>query len=96
MRRDEYYAWSPPELLVENLSKSNRKGNLDELLADYESIGVPEVWLLKMEQRALPVWRLDDGKLREVRTVSEGALAPVRLPQVVVQVEEIWRILDES
>src|ERR1035438_3790997 len=40
------YIWTAPELIVECLSPSNRKGSVQELLADYARIAVPEVWLL--------------------------------------------------
>src|ERR1700735_1737964 len=43
------YIWAVPDLLVECLSPSNRKGTMRELLADYERAAVPEVWLLDQQ-----------------------------------------------
>jgi Uma2 family endonuclease len=37
------YIWTAPELIVECLSPSNRRGSIRELLADYARVAVPEV-----------------------------------------------------
>lgn len=51
------YLWEPPQLIVECLSPANRKRPADELLKDYGSIGVPEVWLPKPERSLCEVRR---------------------------------------
>ena len=37
--------------MAECLSPANRRGNVAELIRDYKSIGVPELWLFNPEQR---------------------------------------------
>ena len=45
------YIWTPPILIAECLSPSNRKGKVADLIQDYKSIGVPEVWFFHPEKR---------------------------------------------
>jgi len=49
------YIHSAPQLLVEVLSRSNTRREREEKLADYASIGVPEVWAVSPETRAVEV-----------------------------------------
>ena len=45
------YIWIPPVLIAECLSPANRRGRVEDLVKDYQSIGVPELWLLNPEKR---------------------------------------------
>ena len=45
------YIWTPPVLIAECLSPANRRGKVEDLVRDYQSIGVPELWLLNPEKR---------------------------------------------
>ena len=49
---------SPPLLVVEVLSPSNTRRDVEERLADYRSIGVPECWLARFSARTVEVLRL--------------------------------------
>ena len=49
---------SPPLLAVEVLSPSNTRRDIEEKLADYRSIGVPECWLVNFPERTVAVLRL--------------------------------------
>lgn len=52
----------PPLLVVEVLSPSNTQRDIEERLADYRSIGVPEVWLASFADRTIRVLSLaEDG-----------------------------------
>ena len=48
---DDGYLWIAPFLIAECLSPANRRGNVAELVKDYKSIGVPELWLFRPEQK---------------------------------------------
>ena len=48
----------PPLLVVEVFSPSNSRREIDERLADYRSIGVPECWLVNFPTRSVEVLRL--------------------------------------
>ena len=62
---DDPYVWTPPDLLVECLSPANRKGAVRELLADYEKVAVPEVWLLDPALPRYTSYRFESGSLKE-------------------------------
>ncbi len=94
LQKDGYYVISAPSLLVEVLSPSNRKGNVQELLSDYASIGTPEVWLIESEKRVLKALTLRDSVLRETRIVRAGSVSPIEHPHVSIDVQRLWDALD--
>lgn len=84
------YIHSAPELIAEVLSPANTRAERAEKLGDYESLGVPEVWVLSPEARTIEVLRLQDGKLQITQAVERGKLSPTRFPGVVVDVPSVW------
>ena len=78
------YIWTVPELIVECLSPSNRKGPTQELLADYARIAVPEVWLLDPKPPQFTSYRYDSDALKQWLTTESGVVTPLRLPNVAV------------
>lgn len=48
-----------PDLIVEILSPSNSKNDIDEKFALYERAGVPEYWIIHPLEETLIVYRLD-------------------------------------
>jgi Uma2 family endonuclease len=81
---------SPPGLLVEVMSPSETKRHKEEKLADYASIGVPEVWLVSPEAQSIEVRMLREGKLERTDIRMDGELQPTRFPGVSVVVASIW------
>ncbi len=92
--KSDIYIWTPPELVVECLSPSNRKGSIERLRQDYESIRAPEVWFIDPQSRTLTVHILEDASLVAKQRLQEGVLSPVRLPQVRVNIDELWKAFD--
>jgi Uma2 family endonuclease len=84
------YIHSAPELVVEVLSPANRRREREEKLRDYESLGVPEVWVLSPEGRTLEVLLLKEAKLTTVAFLGEGTLRPTQFPEVAVDVASVW------
>jgi len=84
------YIWAVPELIVECLSPSNRKGSIQELLADYAQIGVPEVWLLDPKAPQFTSYRYESGALKHWLTMETGRVTPLLLPNVTVDLAELW------
>ncbi len=87
---DEPYISVAPELLVEVLSPANRKGNLNELLEDYEFLQVPEVWLFRPDNRIVQRMVLRDQKLADTGMCSTGSIAPLFSPDSAVDLDELW------
>lgn len=84
------YIHSAPELVVEVLSPANTRGERTEKLRDYESLGIPEVWVVSPEALSVEVLQLDNGKLATGAILREGQLKPARFPQVAVDIAGIW------
>jgi Uma2 family endonuclease len=84
------YIWTVPELIVECLSPSNRKGSVQALLADYAHIGAPEVWLLDPGPPRFTSYRNESGTLRQSLATEGGLVTPARLPDVKVDLTELW------
>ncbi len=84
------YIHSAPELAAEVLSPANTRAGRAEKLRDYESLRVPEVWVLSPEARTIEVLQLLEGKLRTEQVIAQGQLLPKLFPGVAVDVSSIW------
>ena len=86
----EGYIHSAPELVVEVLSPANTRAERTDKLKDYESLGVPEVWVVSPEAQTVEVMLLKDGRLVTSALLREGQLSPARFAGAVVDIESIW------
>src|SRR5271157_2816167 len=84
------YIHSAPQLLVEVLSPANTRREREEKLADYASIGVPEVWVVSPEARTVEVLYREDGYLKRAQILASGFLTPKLFPNVRVDIAGIW------
>jgi Uma2 family endonuclease len=84
------YIHSAPELIVEVFSPANTRIERAEKLKDYESLGVPEVWVISPEARTVEVLSLQNGRLSTTALLREGQLNPTHLPGVSVDITGIW------
>jgi Uma2 family endonuclease len=87
---DDGYIHSAPELIVEVLSPANTRSERTEKLRDYESLGVPEVWVVSPEAQTVEVLLLKDGHLATTSLLREGQLNPVRFEEASVDIAAIW------
>jgi len=84
------YIHSAPELLIEVLSPGNTRAERAEKLQDYESLGVPEVWVLSPEAQTVEVLLLQSGRLATASILREGLLAPTKFPEAPIEISAIW------
>ena len=84
------YIHSAPELVVEVLSPANTRVERTGKLKDYESLGVPEVWVLSPEAQTVEVMQLADGRLVTTAVVKQGRLAPLHFPGAAIDIAAIW------
>ena len=84
------YIHSAPELVVEVLSPANTRAERAEKLKDYESLGVPEVWVVSPEARSVEILSLQNGRLITAALLRDGQLQPRHLPNVSVDIAAIW------
>ena len=84
------YIHSAPQLVVEVLSPGNARRERERKLADYASLGVPEMWVVSPEARTVEVLYLESGFLRSAQALTQGVLQPKNFPGVHIQIAEIW------
>jgi Uma2 family endonuclease len=84
------YIHSAPQLVVEVLSPGNTRRERERKLADYASLGVPEMWVVSPEARTVEVLYLESGFLRSAQALTQGVLEPKQFPGVQIQISEIW------
>jgi Uma2 family endonuclease len=84
------YIHSAPQLLAEVLSPANTRRHQERKLADYASIGIPEVWVISPEARTVEVLYLESGHLHSKQTLADGVLTPRLFPHVTVDISGIW------
>lgn len=84
------YIHSAPELVVEVLSPANARRDMADKIRDYESIGVPELWIISPEAQTIEVILLENGKLVTHNVLAQGQLAPQRFPGVAVDISSVW------
>ena len=84
------YIHSAPDLVVEVLSPANARRDMADKIRDYESIGVPELWIISPEAQTIEVILLEKGKLVTHEVVAQGQLSPQRFPDVAVDILSIW------
>ena len=84
------YIHSAPELVVEVLSPANTRSERAEKLQDYESLGVPEVWVVSPEAQTVEVLLLQNGRLTTTSLLRDGQLKPTRFPDASVDIAAIW------
>jgi len=84
------YIHSAPEFLLEVLSPINSRREIERKLADYASIGVPEVWVVSPEARTVEVLHLENDCLRSTQILAQGVLTLRHFPTVHVDIATIW------
>ena len=85
------YLEGPPLLVVEVLSPSNTPRDIEERLADYLSIGVPECWLASFAERNIQVLRLTPEGAVAVGTYGMGeTLLSEVLPGFELAVDDVF------
>ena len=81
----------PPVLAVEVLSPSNTPNEIGLRLADYQSIGVPECWLVDFASLAIEVWRSGGEGYELMWTVGmPDTLRSEVLPGFELQVTDVF------
>ena len=81
-----------PDLVVEVLSPSNSRGDIEERLADYKRIGVLECWLVSPEAETLEVLDLSaEETTTEAILGIDGTLRSEALGGFSLPIHEIFR-----
>ena len=82
---------TPPDLVVEILSPSNTRRQVEEKLADYRSIGVLEGWLVNFSARTVEVLRLSGDEVTVLGVYGMGdVLRSEALPGFELPIADIF------
>ena len=82
---------TPPDLVVEILSPSNTRRQVEEKLADYRSIGVLEGWLVNFPARTVEVLRLSRDAVTVLGVYGMGdVLRSEALPGFELPIADIF------
>ena len=84
------YIHSAPQLAVEVRSAANVRKEREEKLANYASLGIPEIWAVNPGPHTIEVLYLESGQLRRQAILAEGLLKPRLFPGVEIDVTKIW------
>ena len=79
-----------PQLAVEILSPSETRRLTDAKLRDYESISLPEVWIVAPEGETLELLQLEGERLVTRAVLRHGILKPRAFPHVEIDIAQIW------
>ena len=85
----EDYMIGAPDLVVEVLSPSNRRQDLVQKAALYQSNGVPEYWVVDPDAKAIAVNVLTNGRYA-ARPAEGGTLRSAVLPGLVVVLADVF------
>ena len=85
-----------PDLVIEILSPSETYTYWSEKLQDYFALGVPEVWLVDVDKRAIEVQVREAGGYRSLgRFAGEQAVPSQVLAGLELKPAEVFAVLDE-
>lgn len=81
-----------PDLVVEILSPSNSRGDIESKLADYAGLGVGECWLVSPQAQTVEILVLEQGSWRRLTILGMGdELKSTVLMGLELQVARIFR-----
>jgi Uma2 family endonuclease len=85
-----------PDLVIEILSPSDTYTYWSEKLQDYYALGVPEVWLVDIDKRAIEVQVREAGGYRSLGWFSGEQTVPSQvLAGLELKPAEVFAVLDE-
>ena len=94
MLRNRERIVEPPDLVVEIISNSSRRYDLETKKSDYERCGVREYWVIDPDRNTMTFYRLDSGRYVEV--APEGSsLTSQAVPGFVLDLDRVRRAFEE-
>lgn len=92
-------ARTPPSIAVEVVSSTPADARRDRIikLSEYAAFGVAWYWLVDPELRSVEILELDEhGKYVHVVSATEGTVSVPGCPDLVLDVDELWRELEQA
>ena len=80
-----------PDTVIQIVSKGNAKRDLHDKMSPYAEYGVPEYWVVFLEEKIILTHILRDGRYEAEGEYAEAGLVPVRsLPAFEMEWTEIF------
>ena len=93
--RDDFYesAHPGPEdiILVVEVADTTARYDRKIKVPLYARHGIPEVWLLDLQERVLEIYRNpEQGKYQQIEHLRSGPVALTQLPEAVIQLADLF------
>lgn len=92
--RDVLEAYDRPVTFVLEVWCDGEGYHLDQKLAAYRSGGDQEIWLVEPYERWVRTWVLNSGGHYSEKTTSRGVLATWSLPNVAIDLDELFSLME--
>lgn len=80
-----------PDFIVEILSDSTAKKDMNDKYQVYEESGVREYWIVMPKEQLVEVFHLENGKYNRVKTyTSDEMISPVIFPDLKINLDEVF------
>jgi Uma2 family endonuclease len=90
---EEAGCFGVPDLIIEILSPSTTKKDINDKYAVYEEAGVKEYWIVMPESRLVEVFSLVNGLYQRIQTyVDTDTITPITLPDLMIDLSEIFPV----
>ncbi len=93
--RDDFYESAHPgpedTLLVVEVADTTARNDRKIKVPLYARHGIPEVWLLDLQERVLEIYRKpEQGKYQHIEHLRSGQVAPLHLPEAVIRLADLF------
>ena len=95
---DEAGCFGPPDWIIEILSDSTSKKDLNDKYEVYEESGVKEYWIVMPKERLVEVFVLQDGKYKRIRTYTQDeTVNPYSFPELGILLLDVFpEVIEKS
>jgi len=93
---DEAGCFGPPDWIIEILSDSTSKKDLNDKYEVYEESGVREYWIVMPKEKLVEVFVLVDGKYQRIKTYThDETVSPSGFPELLIPLIDVFPELIE-
>ena len=88
---DEAGCFGPPDWIIEILSDSTSKKDLNDKYDVYEESGVKEYWIVMPREKLVEVFVLVDGKYQRIKTYTQDeTVSPYLFPDLKISLVDVF------
>ena len=81
-----------PDLIVEILSPSTSKKDLNDKYSIYEEAGVKEYWIVMPAEKLVEVFYLENGKYQRIKVyTSDEIISPMLFPDLEIALTDVFK-----